>query len=101
MVFNLRDGGKRDLYDLPVRNLHLYAGSREGLGSFHASNCAAHAPAISRNNLHVVFAVKWLQGCQRFGYFHGSKILPESLGDILPFTAPEVYRAARQPGQCN
>lgn len=70
MVFDLGDGGKRDLDNLPVRNLNLDAWSREGLGGFHAPNFAAHASAISSNDLHVVFTVKWLQSCERFGYFH-------------------------------
>ena len=70
MIFDLGDGGKRDLYNLPARNLDLHARRCEGLGCLHASNRTSHPPAIGRNDLDVVLAVEWLQGCECLGYFH-------------------------------
>lgn len=70
MIFDLGDGGKRDLYDLPARNLDLHARRGEGLGCFHAPNFTAQPPPIDRNDLDVVLPVKWLQGCECFGYLH-------------------------------
>lgn len=70
MIFDLSDRRERYLYYLTVGALDLYAGSREGLGGFHAANCAADAPAVSGDDLYVVFAIEWLQGCERFCYLH-------------------------------
>ena len=93
MIFDFGDGGKRDLHDLAVRNLHFDAGSREGLRHLHAANRAAHPLAVDRNDLHIVLAVKWLQSGERLGYFH-DYILPEAfqLRLIIAFTWQEVYR---------
>ena len=100
MVFDLRDRRKRYLHDLAICDLHLYAGSGEGLGGFHAPNCASDAPAVGRDNLHIVLAIKWLQSRECFGDFHDS-ILPEAvlkLSQILPFMGQEVYpRQLMQP----
>lgn len=70
MILDFDDGGEGDLYDLAARNLHLDARRGEGLGRLHAANRAAHPPAVSRNDLYVVLAVKWLQSCECLGYFH-------------------------------
>ena len=73
VILDLGDGREGDLDDLPIRYLNLDAGCREGLGGFHAANCSAHAPAVSRNNFHVVLAVKWLQSSERLRYFHSQR----------------------------
>jgi hypothetical protein len=70
VILDLGDGGKRDFNDLSVGDLNLYAWSREGLSGFHAANCAAYAPAVRGDYFHVVFAIQWLQGCERFCYLH-------------------------------
>ena len=94
VIFDLRDGGKRDLDNLPVRDLNLDAGCREGLGCLHALDFPAHAPAIRRDDLHVIFSVKWLQCRKRLGYLH-SDVLQRV---ILPVASPEVYRVQPQTG---
>jgi hypothetical protein len=70
VILDLGNGGERNLYDLSVGALNLNAGSREGLGGFHAANRAANAPAINGDDFHVVFAIQWLQGRERFCYLH-------------------------------
>ncbi len=70
MIFDLGDRREGDFHDLAVGGFDLYAGSGERLGGLHASYCSAHSPAVSRNNLDVVFAVKRLQCCECLGYFH-------------------------------
>ena len=90
MIFDLGDRREGNLDDLSIRDLNLYAGCREGLSGFHATNCPAHTPAVGCNDLDVIFAIKWLQGCERFGYLQGK--FPPRFG-ILPFTRPEVYRS--------
>jgi len=75
VVFDLGYRRKRYLNDLAICNFDLYAGSCEGLGGFHASNCASHAPAVGSNNLHIVLPIKWLQRRECLGDFHNS-ILP-------------------------
>ncbi len=90
MIFDLCDRREWNLDDLSVGDLNLYARCGEGLGGLHAPNCSTNAPAVGRNDLYIVFAVKWLQSRERFSYFHGN-FLPV-LG-ILPFTRPEVYRS--------
>jgi hypothetical protein len=70
MILDLSNGGKRDLYDLSVGALNLHAGSREGLGGFHAANRTAYAPAVCGDDFHVILAIEWLQGCERFCYLH-------------------------------
>lgn len=82
MIFDLGDRRERNLDDLSIRDLNLYTGRREGLGGLHTANCSAHAPAVGGNNLNVIFAVKWLQGCERFGYLQG-KFLPVSVSCLL------------------
>ena len=72
VVFDLRNRREWYLHDLAVCNLHLYAGSGEGLGGFHAANCATHAPAVGRYNLYIVLAIKGLQSCECLGDFHNS-----------------------------
>ena len=85
MILDLSDGGKRDLDNLPVRDLNLDAGCREGLGCLHALDFPAHAPAIGRDDLHVIFSVKWLQCRKRLGYLHSNVL-------------PRTYLACYQPG---
>lgn len=70
VIFDFGDLGKGDLYNFAVCTFHLDARCGEGLSGFHAAYHAAHALAVNRNNLNVVFAVKWLQGSQGFSYFH-------------------------------
>ena len=70
MIFDLSNCREGYLYDLAVGALNLDAGSREGLCGFHAANRAAYAPAVSGDNFHVVLAVEWLQGRERFCYLH-------------------------------
>ncbi len=72
VVFDFGDGRKRYLDDLAACALNLYAGRRQGLRGFHAADDAAHALTIDGYDLNVVFAVQWLQGCQRFCNFHVS-----------------------------
>ena len=76
VILDLRNRRERNLHDLTVRNLDLDAGSREGLSRLHAANRTTHPPAVRCNDLYVVFAVKRLQRCECFGYFHGD-VLPE------------------------
>ena len=90
MIFDLGDCREGNLYDLSIGALNLYAGSREGLGGFHAANCTAYAPAVSGDYFHVVLAIQWLQGCERFCYLQVD-FLP---GSNMPLTGPEVYRTA-------
>jgi len=71
MILNLRNCREWYFDYLSIRTLNLYAGSGECLGGFHALNCAAHTPSVDRDDLNVIFAVKWLQSCQCLGYFHG------------------------------
>ena len=78
MILDLRYRRKRYLHNLTVCNLNLDAGSGEGLGGLHASNCATHAPAVGRNDLDVVLAVKRLQCRECLSDFH-SFILPEAV----------------------
>jgi hypothetical protein len=78
MILDLRDRWKGYLHDLAVRDLDLYAGSGERLGGFHAPNCASHAPAVDRDNLHIVLAIKWLQSRECLGDLHDS-FLPEAV----------------------
>lgn len=89
MIFNFRNIRKGNFHDLPVRNLHLYARRGEGLGSLHAFNCPAHPPAISRDDLHVVFAIKWLESRECFGNFHNKNL---RMLVIIAFVWPKVYR---------
>lgn len=79
MILDFGNRRKGDFYDLTVGALNLYAGSREGLGGLHATDCPSHPPAIRGDNLHVVFAIKWLQSCERFSYFHNLHPLPRPL----------------------
>lgn len=72
MVFDLRYSGKRDLHDLAICDLDFYAGSGEGLGGFHAANCATHAPAVGRNNLHIILTIKGLESRECLSDFHNS-----------------------------
>ena len=89
MILDLCDRRKRNLHDLAIGDLNLNTGRCEGLGGLHAANCATHAPAVRRDDLHVVLAVEWLQSRERLCYFHFLR-LPTG---ILPFTSPEVYLA--------
>jgi len=72
VVFDLRDRRERNLHDLAICNLDLYAGSGEGLGGFHAANCSTHAPPVGRYDLYIVLAIKGLQSCECLGDFHNS-----------------------------
>ena len=69
MILDLRDCRKRYLNYLASRGLHLHARCRECLSSFHTPDLAAHALAISRYDLHVVFSIKRLQSRQCFSNF--------------------------------
>ena len=100
VIFDLRYCGKRNLHDLAICNLDFYAGSGEGLGGFHASHCATHAPAVRRNNLHIVLPVQRLQSGECFGDFH--KFHPswdrQNYFQILPFIRQVVYpRRGNEP----
>ncbi len=55
---------------LAVGAFHLDAGFGERLRGLHAAHYAAHARAVACDYLYVVFAVKRLQCCECFGYFH-------------------------------
>ena len=88
MILDLGDGREGDLHDLATGGFDLHAGSGERLGGIHAFNCAAHSPAIRRNNLDVVFAVKRLQCCECLGYFH--RLRPPCV--TMPLSGLEVHR---------
>jgi hypothetical protein len=89
VIFDLCDRWERDLYYLAIRDLDFYAGRREGLGRLHAPHGATYPPAISRNDLDVIFTVKWLQSRECLGNFHRHVLLDIS---NMPFQKPEVYR---------
>ena len=101
MIFDLCNRRKRDLHDLAICNLDLYAGSSEGLGGFHAPNCATHAPAVSRNNLYIVLPIQGLQSRECLSDFHN----PSSLGrlkydsDIALYVAGSLSAAADATGK--
>ena len=86
MIFDLGDRREGDFYDLATGGFHLHAGSGECLGGLHASNRSAHSPAVSCNDLDVVFAVKRLQRCECLGYFH--RLRPPWVN--MPLSGPEV-----------
>src|SRR5215216_5273216 len=75
MILDLGNCRERYLYYLPVRDFHLYAGCGEGLGGLHTPHCPPHPPAVRRDDLHVVLAIKRLECCECFGNFH-NMILP-------------------------
>jgi hypothetical protein len=89
MILDLRYGREGNFHDLPVRDLDLYAGRREGLGGLHASHRPAHSPAIRRDDLHVVLAVQGLERCECFGDFHNKT---SWMPIIIAFAWPKVYR---------
>jgi hypothetical protein len=93
VIFNLGDGREGDFYDLAVGGFNLHARSGERLGGLHASHCSAHSPAVSCNNLDVVFAVQRLQRCECLGYFHVASSYVN-----MPLSRPEVHRAYQE---CN
>jgi hypothetical protein len=100
VIFYFRDRRKRNLHDLAIGNLDLYAGSGESLGGFHTPHCATHAPAIGGNNLYIVLPVQRLQSRECLGDFHNA-ILPELLNydsDIALYKAGCLSAAAMQPG---
>src|SRR6476620_5456730 len=70
MVFDFRDGRKRDFYYLTVSAFHLHAGSGECLSGFHAANDAPHTLSIHRNNFNIALAVKRLKGSKCLGNIH-------------------------------
>ena len=92
MIFDLSYCREGNLNDLSVGALNLYAGSREGLGGFHAANCAADAPAVSGDYFHVVLAIQWLQGCERFCYLHVS-FLRLKYASYAPGSLPNTANA--------
>ncbi len=98
MIFDLGDRRERDLDDLSIRDLNLYAGCGESLGGFHTSNCSAHAPAVGCDDLHVIFAVKWLQGCERFGDFQGKFLPVRYLAFYGPGSLPKPNGCNRESG---
>ncbi len=55
---------------LAVGALHLDAGFCERLRGLHTAHYATYARAVACYYLHVVFAVKRLQCCEGFCYFH-------------------------------
>ena len=89
MILDLCDRREGDLHYLAIRDLDFDAGRGEGLGRLHAPHFTAHSLAVGRNDLHIVFSVKWLQGRECFGYLHTSILLATS---NMPFQGPEVYR---------
>jgi hypothetical protein len=70
MVFDFRDGRKRDFHYLTISAFHLHAGSGECLSGFHAANDAPHTLTIHRYNFNIALAVKRLKGSKCLGNFH-------------------------------
>ena len=94
MILDLGYRRKGYLHNLASRDLDLDAGRGESLGGLHASNCSAHAPAIGRNDLNIVLAVKWLQSRECLGNFHNS-ILPDAWLSIACLDSDIALYAAR------
>ena len=61
VIFDLGDIRETYLYDFAVGAFDFDTWGSEGLSGFHATNHAAHAFSIGRNNLNIVFSVKRLQ----------------------------------------
>lgn len=101
MVFDLRYRRKRYLHDLAICDLDLYAGSGEGLGGFHAANCATHTPAVDRNNLHIVLAIKGLESRECFSDFHNSILRGRMnyVSDIALYGAGSLSTASNATGK--
>ena len=97
MVFDLGDGRERNLHDLPVRDLHLHAGRGEGLSRLHAPHCSSHAPAVRRDDFHVVFAIKRLECCEGFGDFHSTILLISS--QLLPLCGGKSIQQPNATGK--
>jgi hypothetical protein len=70
MIYDFRDGREGYLDDLAIGHFQLQARSGQGLRCFHAADDAAHAIAVSGNDLYVVMTVERLQCCEGFGDFH-------------------------------
>lgn len=68
-----------NFYDLAVSTLNFDAGGSESLCGLHAANRTPHASAIRSDDLHIVFAIEWLQSCKRFSYFHNKLTSRRSL----------------------
>lgn len=61
VVFYFGDFGKWDLDDLAIGTFNFDARSCQGLGGFHAPNCAPHSLAVECYDLNIILAVKRLQ----------------------------------------
>jgi hypothetical protein len=61
VVFYFGDCGKWDFNDLAIGTFNFDTRSGQGLGGFHAPNCAAHTPAVARYNFDIIFAVEQLE----------------------------------------
>ncbi len=57
VVFDFRDCGKRNFYYLTGRGLDFYAGRRQRLRRFHASNCTADTPAVRGYDFYIALAI--------------------------------------------
>lgn len=70
MVNNFDDVEERNLDDFAVGTFDFDAGRGERLRRFHTADDAAHAAAVLRNDFNIILAVKRLEGCEGFSYFH-------------------------------
>ena len=70
VIFNLSDRRKGNLDDLAVRAFYLHAWGGECLSGLHAPDNTAHALAVNRHDLDIVFAIQRLKGRKCFGDFH-------------------------------
>jgi hypothetical protein len=75
VVYDFYDVGEGDFDDFAVGAFHFDAWFGERLRRLHAADYAAHAAAVIRDNLYVVFAVKRLKSCERFCNFHDFSFL--------------------------
>lgn len=70
VVYDFDDVGEGDFNYLAVGALYFDAGLCQRLRRLHTADDAAHAIAVFRDNLYVVFTVKRLERCKGFGNFH-------------------------------
>ena len=70
VIFDFRDCREGYFDNLAVGALDFDTRRSKGLSGFHAANNTSHMLAVNGHNLNVAFAVKGLQGCEGFGYFH-------------------------------
>lgn len=70
MINDFDDTEEGDFDDFAVAAFHLDARSGKSLRCFHTADDAAHARAVFRNNLYVIFAVERSERRESFGDFH-------------------------------